>query len=79
MSKKYFNEETEKGIVDFQNEKDFETKKRIFDSCIRPAFNKLIENIIFVYQFKSLENLDILENDCMSYLFELNLDIDKII
>ena len=70
MSKKYFNEETEKGIVDFQNEKDFETKKRIFDSCIRPAFNKLIENIIFVYQFKSLENLDILENDCMSYLFE---------
>lgn len=67
---KYFNSETEKGIINFQKRKNPEKKKKIFDYCIRPAFLKLIENTIFVYGFNSLENIDDLKNDCLSYLFE---------
>lgn len=70
MSKKYFDSETEKGIIEFQKEPDIQKRKEIFGSRIRPAFAKLIENIIFVYEFKSLENIEVLENDCMSSLFE---------
>lgn len=70
MSKQYFNAKTEEGIIAFQKELDPQKRKEIFSTRVRPAFSKLIENIIFVYQFKSLENIEILENDCMSYLFE---------
>lgn len=70
MSKDYFNKNTEKGIIEFQKELDPEIRKEIFYLQIRPSFEKLIENIIFVYNFKALENIDILKNDCISYLFE---------
>ncbi|MEK6878960.1 MAG: hypothetical protein AABY22_05095, partial [Nanoarchaeota archaeon] len=69
-NKNYFDETTQKFIVKFQKEKNSEKQKNIFNKKIRPALEKLIENIIFVYKFKSLENIDILENDCLSYLFE---------
>src|SRR3990167_10579764 len=70
MSKKYFNSETENAIIDFQQEVDLQKRKEIFAVRIRPAFAKLIENIIFVYEFKSLENIETIENDCLSSLFE---------
>jgi hypothetical protein len=52
--KKYFNQDTEDAIVRFQQEPDAEKKKHIFVSDIRPAFLKLIENVIFVYKFYTL-------------------------
>ncbi|MBI2449265.1 hypothetical protein HYV49_03125 [Candidatus Pacearchaeota archaeon] len=69
-SKNYFDLKTEKNIIKFQKEKKIEKRKIIFDNLIRPSFEKLIENIIFVYKFKSLESIDVLKNDCLSYLFE---------
>lgn len=70
MAKPYFDSETEAGIIAFQQESDIEKRKEIFVSRVRPSFLKLIENITYVYSFKSLENIEILENDCMSSLFE---------
>lgn len=66
----YFDENTEKAILRFQDEPDIEVKKKIFVEEIQPAFKKLIENIIFVYKFHTLGNIDILKNDCLSFLFE---------
>ena len=66
----YFNQDTENSIVKFQTEPDIEIKKKIFLEEIQPAFLKLIENIIFVYKFHTLGDLDILKNDCLSFLFE---------
>jgi len=56
--------------VKFQKEPDIENKKRIFVEEIQHSFAKLIENIIFVYKFHSLGDIDILKNDCLSFLFE---------
>lgn len=66
----YFTDKTEKSIVKFQTEPDLSTKKKIFVEEIRPAFLKLIENIIYVYKFHTLGEIDTLKNDCMSFLFE---------
>jgi len=52
--KKYFDQDTEDSIVKFQQEPDIEIKKIIFVKEIRPAFSKLIENVIFVYKFYTL-------------------------
>jgi len=66
----YFTQHTEDSIIAFQNEEDLSTRKQIFVEHIRPAFVKLIENLIFVYNFHTLGNTDVLKNDCMSFLFE---------
>jgi len=67
---KYFDLDTEEAILAFQEEPDIKKKKEIFVENVQPAFTKLIENVIFVYKFHSLGNVDILKNDCLSYLFE---------
>src|SRR3990167_3817201 len=70
ISVNYFDHNTEASIVKFQKEPDIENKKRIFVEEIQHSFAKLIENIIFVYKFHSLGDIDILKNDCLSFLFE---------
>lgn len=66
----YFDSKTEKAIVSFQNELNIEKRKKIFIKKIKPCLDKLIENIIFTYKFHSLDNIDNLKNDCLSFLFE---------
>jgi len=69
-SNQYFTDTTTDYIVRFQAESDQEKKKAIFVEGIRPAFAKLIENLIFVYHFHTAGNIDELKNDCLSFLFE---------
>lgn len=66
----YFDEAVQDAIERFQVEEDIGKKQKIFVEEIRYAFAKLIENIIFVYKFHTLGNMDILKNDCLSFLFE---------
>jgi len=56
--KKYFDQNTEDSIVKFQQEPDIEKKKIIFVKEIRYAFSKLIENVIYVYKFYTLGDVD---------------------
>jgi hypothetical protein len=53
-SANYFSDDTEKAVIKYQDEQDLEIKKKIFSQDIRPAFSKLIENIIYVYKFHLL-------------------------
>lgn len=66
----YFDQAVQDAIIRFQQEEDVEKQKKIFVEEIQPAFSKLIENIIFVYKFHTLGNMNILKNDCLSFLFE---------
>lgn len=70
MHKNYFTTDTQKAIVQFQSEPTLEKKQVIFVKGIAPAFAKLVENIIFVYKFHTMGDIDGLKNDCMSFLFE---------
>jgi hypothetical protein len=69
-SNTYFDQETENSIIEFQQALDIEEKKAIFVNKIRPSFLKLVENIIFVYKFHTLGDIEILKYDCISFLFE---------
>jgi len=66
----YFGKATENAIIDYQQEPGIEEKKKIFVDRIRPAFSKLVENIIFVYKFNAMGDVDMLKSDCVSFLFE---------
>ena len=67
----YFTKETGESIVKYCNEECAEKKKSIYEKEILPAFDKLAENLIFVYRFKSpYMTSEELKVDCVSFMFE---------
>lgn len=70
MSNNYFNEETDRYIVMYLETEDVREKNRIFDKHIRPAFEKLIENQIYVYGFFNIDEVETLRKDCLANLYE---------
>jgi len=69
--KLYFNEETHRSIVNFQNEINKKDRDRLYVEKIMPAFEKLVENLINIYKFTSMhDTYEELKVDCVNFLFE---------
>ena len=69
--KLYFHAGTHDAIVRFQVEKDDKSRETIYVHEILPAFDKLVENLIFIQGFNiSHGNFDDLKSDCVTFLFE---------
>jgi len=69
--KLYFHAGTHDAIVRFQSEKDDMQRETIYVHEILPAFDKLVENLIFIQGFNiSHGNFDDLKSDCVTFLFE---------
>lgn len=66
----YFTNETDLAIIRFNESVDSVEKNKIFDKEIRPALEKLIENLIYVYGFFKIDNVETLQNECLSSLYE---------
>jgi len=65
----YFTKDTDRSIEAF-NAADVDAQKHlIFDKEIRPAFEKLIENIIYVYRFYTLGDPETLQRECLTDLY----------
>jgi len=70
-SNPYFTAETQESIVKWQNTECVKEKQTIYEKEIRNAFEKLVENIIHVYNFKAAyDTFDTLKSDCVSFLYE---------
>lgn len=66
----YFTADTDDALNAFNSSSDIEEKHRLFQDRIRPAFEKLIENLIYVYRFYTIDNVDTLKDECLTNLFE---------
>ena len=67
----YFDQRTQDAIVQFQQIDDKKQCANIYEEKIMPAFDKLAENLIFIYGFASKnQHVDTLKNDCISFLYE---------
>jgi hypothetical protein len=70
----YFTSETDQAIREYLvalsdvNEK---LRNEIFNTRIRPAFEKLIESQIFVYRFYSIDDVETLKKEALANLFEM--------
>ena len=73
----YFGLETETAIIEFQAETDRDKREKIFNGLIKQSFKKLIENIIFVYKFHFLDDIETLKNDCLAHLFGVLYKFDE--
>jgi hypothetical protein len=70
-SRPYFTKETQTSIEKYQNTDIIEEKQTIYEKEIRTAFEKLVENLIHVYNFNAAyDTFDTLKSDCVSFLYE---------
>lgn len=70
-TRQYFPEATQDHIVTYQNELDADRRRSIYVEGIQPSFDKLVENLIFVYGFKTpYDSFQTLKTDCVSFLYE---------
>lgn len=67
----YFTKETDRYLQKFLDATEDAEKHQHFDQHIRPAFEKLIENLIYVYGFYNIDDVDTLKKDCLTNLYEM--------
>lgn len=68
--KHYFHSGTHDAIVSFQAENDLNVKSQIYVESILPAFNKLVENLIFIHGTANVIMSDEFKSDCVTFLYE---------
>jgi len=66
--KHYFTKETEDAIVAYCATEDISKRSSLYIEHIQPAFNELVDKIVFTYKFNNLENIDYLKDDCKIWL-----------
>ena len=64
----YFTKDTENAIVAYCATDDISERSRLYIEEIQPAFNELVDKIVYTYKFTSLENIDHLRDDCKVWL-----------
>ena len=68
---KYWGEDQEDAIVEFNTNDDIDDKHKVFVAIIEPAFRKLVENIYYTYNFnKILWDREQIEHEVMTHLYE---------
>jgi len=70
-TKMYFNKDTQAAIIQYQDCDDPKERESLYVKEILPAFDRLSENLIFIYGFaKGPDPVDNLKNDCVTFLYE---------
>jgi len=67
-SKRYFTEVHEKAIIEYSLTDSHRKRNELYVSLIQPAFNEMVDKIVFTYKFTNLPNIDSLKEECKSFL-----------
>ncbi len=60
----YFTKVHEDAIVKYASSVCRKEKSQLYASLIQPAFDEMVNKIIFTYKFNNLPNIDPLRDDC---------------
>ena len=66
--KHYFTKQTEEAIIAYCATEDVSVRSTLYIEHIQPAFNELVNKIVFTYKFNKLENIEYLKDDCKVWL-----------
>jgi len=70
-SKPYFGTDVHDAIVEYKHTTCEKERHEIYETQIKNAFEKLSENLIYIYNFsRDQEHFYILKSDCVSFLYE---------
>ena len=64
----YFTQEHEDAILKYCTTEDRSEKERLYENLIQPAFNQMVDKIVFSYKFTNLPNIDELRMECKVWL-----------
>ncbi len=64
----YFTKVHEEAIVEYALSSCIKQKTQLYASLIQPAFDEMVNKIIFTYKFNTLPNIDSLRDDCKVWL-----------
>ena len=64
----YFTEVHEQAIVDYCDTSDRYVKSQLYVQYIQPAFDEMVDKIVFTYKFNTLPNIDFLREECKAWL-----------
>jgi hypothetical protein len=67
----YFTKDHENAIVDYVNTQDKIQRTRLYIDYIEPAFNEMVDKIVFTYKFTTLPNIDSLRQECKIWLITI--------
>ena len=66
--KNYFTKDHENAIVAYANTTDNKIRTKLYIDWIEPAFNEMVDKIVYTYKFTNLPNIDSLKEECKSWL-----------
>ena len=66
--RQYFTKVHEDAIVKYCLSKDRYEKEKLYAELIHPAFDELVDKIVFTYKFTNLPNIDFLREECKAWL-----------
>ena len=64
----YFTQEHEEAIVRYARTDDYKERCHLYEVFIQPAFNEMVEKIVYTYKFTTLANIDDLKDECKVWL-----------
>ena len=64
----YFTKVHEEAIVKYANTEDIQLRSALYIEYIQPAFDQMVDKIIYTYRFTTLPNIDYLKADCKVWL-----------
>lgn len=67
----YFNSDVDASITEFQKAEIIKNKHSIYKEGIKPAFDKLVENLIYIHNYESLhDTYEDLKSDTVTFLYQ---------
>ena len=64
----YFTIDTERAIIAYCDTECLVERTKLYIEQIQPAFNELVDKIVYTYKFTSLENIDSHKDECKIWL-----------
>ena len=68
VKNQYFTKLHEEAILEYASILDNNRKTELYINLIQPAFNEMVEKIVYTYKFNNLPNIDDLKNECKIFL-----------
>ena len=75
----YFTKLHEEAILKYAISTDRHEKSVLYETLIQPAFNEMVDKIVFTYKFTSLPNIEDLKDECKIWLTTIldKFDVSK--
>jgi len=64
----YFTSVHEQAIIEYASTQSKAKRTRLYIDLIQPAFNEMVDKIVFTYKFTTLPNCDVLRDECKVWL-----------